>query len=56
VVRAVARYDRRPCASRLLQDRLARGWRPQPSPMVDGPQVLGFAACLETGACPPIVS
>jgi hypothetical protein len=54
VVRAVARYDRRPCAARLLRDRLARGWRPQPSPMVEGPRVLGFAACLEAGTCPPI--
>jgi len=22
--------------------------------MVEGPRVLGFAACLEAGTCPPI--
>ncbi|MEL6344094.1 MAG: hypothetical protein AAFV53_13325 [Myxococcota bacterium] len=43
---AVAVWDHRPDAQALLDDRLAHGWRPQPSPMVGGPQVLGYAACV----------
>jgi hypothetical protein len=29
-----------------LDARLARGWRPTPSALQDGPKVLGFAACV----------
>ncbi len=35
-----------PSADDLLADRLRRGWSPTPSPMADGPRVLGHAACL----------
>ena len=39
-------WDRTPDAAALLADRVARGWAPLPSPLVTGPQVLGYAACL----------
>jgi hypothetical protein len=29
----------------LLRARLARGWTPTPTAMVDGAKVLGYAAC-----------
>ena len=43
---AVAVWDHRPTPKELLDDRLARGWRPLPSPVNEGPKVLGYAACL----------
>jgi hypothetical protein len=41
-------WDHAPNADELLADRLARGWKPTPTEMVDGPQVLGHAACAVT--------
>ncbi len=43
---AVATWDHLPTAAELLDGRVARGWTPTPSPMRDGPRVLGYAACL----------
>jgi hypothetical protein len=45
-VTAVAVWTHRPTAEELLQDRLARGWEPTPTATRDGPQILGYAACL----------
>ncbi|MBF5044579.1 MULTISPECIES: hypothetical protein [Myxococcaceae] len=42
---AVAVWRTRPDAPALLEARLARGWRPTPSALQDGEQVLGYAAC-----------
>lgn len=44
---AVAVWDRVPTAMDLLDDRLVRGWRPMPSPVADGPTILGVAAGWE---------
>jgi hypothetical protein len=38
-------WDHRPTADELLDDRLARGWAATPTGTVDGPVVLGHAAC-----------
>jgi hypothetical protein len=38
-------WDHRPTADELLDDRLARGWIATPTSTVDGPRVLGHAAC-----------
>jgi len=43
---AVATWDHRPSAQELLDARIAHGWKPKPSPMVGGPRVLGYAACV----------
>jgi len=48
-VTAVSVWDRRPGADELLADRLARGWIATPTATVDGPQVLGHAACRLAG-------
>jgi hypothetical protein len=42
---AVAVWQHRPTADELLQYRLANGWTPTPSEMVDGMRVLGHASC-----------
>lgn len=41
---AVAIWDHLPDADELLEQRLAAGWRPTPTLLVDGPRVLGHAA------------
>jgi hypothetical protein len=43
-------YRERPTPGQLLDDRLARGWRPTPSGLREGPRVLGYAACVLDGA------
>jgi len=44
-VTAVSVWDHRPTADELLDDRLSRGWGPTPTGTVDGPVILGHAAC-----------
>ncbi|HEY6402070.1 MAG TPA: hypothetical protein VI479_11715 [Blastocatellia bacterium] len=39
-------WDHYPNADELLSARIAGGWRPTPSPLRDGAQILGHAACL----------
>jgi hypothetical protein len=46
VVTAVAVWDHRPSPDELLEERLARGWRPTPTASLDGDVILGHAACL----------
>jgi hypothetical protein len=41
---AVAIWDHHPTPRELLDARLARGWRPTPTPLRSGDRVLGFAA------------
>jgi hypothetical protein len=41
----VSVWDHRPTADELLDARLASGWKPTPTGTVDGPVVLGHAAC-----------
>jgi len=41
-------WDHRPTADELLAARIAAGWAPTPTGTVDGPQVLGHAACRFT--------
>ena len=43
---AVAVWDHAPSAAELLADRLERGWQPTPTDTVDGPRILGYAACV----------
>jgi hypothetical protein len=43
-VTAVAVWSTEPTPQALLDERRARGWRPLPSPLLAGPEVLGFAA------------
>jgi len=38
-------WDGRPSADALLDARLAAGWMPTPTDTVDGPRILGHAAC-----------
>jgi hypothetical protein len=38
-------WDHRPSVDELLDDRIARGWVPTATGTVDGPQILGQAAC-----------
>jgi hypothetical protein len=38
-------WDHRPSADELLAARIAAGWRPTATGTVDGPRVLGHAAC-----------
>jgi hypothetical protein len=45
-VTAVAVWEHAPSADQLLEARLARGWRPTPSYLVSGLQVLGHAALV----------
>jgi len=42
---SVSVWDHRPTAAELLDDRIARGWVATPTGTVDGPVVLGYAAC-----------
>jgi hypothetical protein len=44
-VNAVSGWDHRPTADELLDARIARGWTATPTGTVDGPVVLGHAAC-----------
>ena len=44
---AVAIWDHAPAAKELLAARLARGWRPTPTPTQKGNRILGYAACLD---------
>jgi len=44
-VNAVSVWDHRPTAAELLDDRIARGWVATPTGTVDGPVVMGYAAC-----------
>ena len=41
-------WDHVPAAHELLEARLARGWKPTPSPLKAGDRVLGYAACAVT--------
>jgi hypothetical protein len=43
---AVAIWNAEPSDAALLEARLARGWAPTATSMVDGPKVLGYAACV----------
>lgn len=43
---AVAIWNEAPTDQALLDARLARGWLPTATAMVDGPKVLGYAACV----------
>lgn len=42
----VSIWEIRPSPETLLGRRVALGWQPRMSPMADGDEVLGFAACL----------
>jgi hypothetical protein len=50
---AVAIWDHRPEPSELLDRRVARGWRPEPTRTRQGDVVLGYAACLSLPPAPP---
>ncbi|HMV82961.1 MAG TPA: hypothetical protein PLD20_06795 [Blastocatellia bacterium] len=39
-------WDHRPSADELLAARLETGWQPTVSPLREGDQILGHAACL----------
>jgi hypothetical protein len=39
-------WDHRPTADELLDARVARGWKPTPTAMQHGDEILGHAACL----------
>jgi hypothetical protein len=41
-------WDRLPMAEDLLQARLARGWKPTPSLLKTGEEILGYAACVKS--------
>lgn len=43
-------WDHQPSAAQLLAERLRRGWKPTPSRLKTGDEVLGYAACAVTGA------
>lgn len=43
---AVAIWNTEPTDRALLDARLARGWLPTPTSTVNGPEVLGYAACV----------
>jgi hypothetical protein len=43
---AVAIWDHEPDAAELLERRLSNGWKPTPSEMRSGEEILGYAACL----------
>ena len=45
---AVAVWGARPTAAELLEARVAAGWRPTPTKLKSGDQVLGYAACVVT--------
>lgn len=42
---AVAIWNEEPTDLALLDARLASGWSPTATATVDGPMILGFAAC-----------
>ncbi len=48
-VTAVAVWDHAPTADELLTVRVNEGWRPIPSKLKGGDQVIGHAACLMNG-------
>jgi hypothetical protein len=39
-------WDHRPTAAELLEARVARGWKPTPTAMQTGEEILGYASCL----------
>lgn len=39
-------WDHLPSNDELLQARLAAGWEPTPTGTQDGPEILGYAACV----------
>lgn len=39
-------WDFKPSAGELLEKRIAAGWTPTATATVDGPKVLGHAACV----------
>jgi len=43
---AVAVWNDEPTDAALLEARLARGWTPTATETIDGPKVLGYAACV----------
>src|SRR5262249_3678739 len=49
-VTAIAIWKSRPTAEELLQRRLLEGWKPTPSLLADGEQILGYAACIPPNA------
>lgn len=45
---AVAIWNELPTPEKLLQKRVANGWQPTASALIDGSKILGYAACLST--------
>jgi hypothetical protein len=45
-VTAVAVWKHQPTANEILKVRLKNGWKPTVSPLKEGDQILGYAACL----------
>ncbi|MEW5851182.1 MAG: hypothetical protein AB2A00_20510 [Myxococcota bacterium] len=43
---AVAVWDHEPGPQELLEARLVAGWQPTPTATKDGPEILGYAACV----------
>jgi hypothetical protein len=43
---AVAVWDHEPTDAELLSARVSAGWAPTVTDTVDGPVVLGYAACI----------
>ncbi len=54
MVTAVAVWDHQPTAAELLAHRLAAGWRPMPSLLAKGPQVVGFASRVPRDQWEPV--
>lgn len=42
---AVAIWEELPTSEKLLNKRFESGWVPVPTGTVDGPKILGYAAC-----------
>jgi hypothetical protein len=45
-VTAVAVWDHHPTADELLAVRVESGWKPTPSSLNDGDEIIGHAACI----------
>ena len=45
---AVAVWSYQPKADEILNKRLSAGWRPTPSMLKEGDEILGHAACVVT--------
>jgi hypothetical protein len=43
---AVVVWDHKPSPDELLERRVRDGWKPTPTPLKEGPTILGHAACL----------